>query len=95
MELLIGVEAARLDPAAHAIELADGRGLGYTKLLIATGSRARRLRLLDGYSNVHALRTLADVRQLRSELRPGGSLVLIGAGFIGLEAAATARRLRV
>ena len=95
VELLMGVEARRLDPQAHAVELADGRALGYSKLLIATGSRARGLGFLEGYSNVHALRTLADVRRLRSELRPGARLVLIGAGFIGLEAAATARRLGV
>ena len=43
---------------------------------IATGSRARELRFLDGHSNVHALRTLADVRRLRGELRPGAKLVL-------------------
>jgi NADPH-dependent 2,4-dienoyl-CoA reductase/sulfur reductase-like enzyme len=95
VELLLGALATRLDAGAHAVELADGRVLPYSKVLIATGSAARRLQFLDGYSNVHALRTLADVKRLRAELRPGTRLVLIGAGFIGLEAAATARSLGV
>jgi NADPH-dependent 2,4-dienoyl-CoA reductase/sulfur reductase-like enzyme len=95
VELILATAAARLDAAAHEVTLIDGRAVPYSKLLIATGSRARRLRFLDGYSNVHGLRTLADVRRLRCELRPGAKLALIGAGFIGLEAAATARRLGV
>jgi NADPH-dependent 2,4-dienoyl-CoA reductase/sulfur reductase-like enzyme len=61
-------------------------------LLIATGSVARRLPVLEGYANVHELRTLADARRLRGELRPGARLAIIGAGFIGQEVASTARR---
>ncbi len=95
VELLLGRTAIRLDPATHEVTLDDDEALRYSKLLVATGSRARELRFLDGHSNVHALRTLADVKRLRGELRPGAKLVLIGAGFIGLEAAATARGLGV
>lgn len=95
VELLLGATAVGLDPENRAVELADGQALRYEKLLIATGSTARSLRLLDGYSNVHGLRTLADVKRLRAELRPGARLALVGAGFIGLEAAATARGLGV
>ncbi len=95
VELMLGRAASHLDAAAHEVTLADGTVVPYSRLLIATGSRARELRFLDGYSNVHALRTLADVRRLRGELRPGAKLALIGAGFIGLEAAATARGLGV
>jgi 3-phenylpropionate/trans-cinnamate dioxygenase ferredoxin reductase subunit len=93
VELLIGAVATRLDAPAHEVTLADGRILHYAKLLIATGSRARELPFLERFENVHALRTLADVKSLRAQLRPGSRLALVGAGFIGLEAAATARRL--
>jgi NADPH-dependent 2,4-dienoyl-CoA reductase/sulfur reductase-like enzyme len=77
------------------VELDSGAELRYEKLLIATGSAARRLPFLEGYENVHALRTLADARLLRQELVPGARLAIVGAGFIGQEVAATARRLGV
>jgi 3-phenylpropionate/trans-cinnamate dioxygenase ferredoxin reductase subunit len=60
---------------------------------VATGSRPRSLPFLDGYSNVQALRTLNDARWLRRQLRPGARLAVVGAGFIGQEVAATARKL--
>lgn len=93
VELLLGVRAERLDPAARALELDSGERLEYGRLLIATGGAARRLPFLEGYSNVHYLRTLADSRRLASELAPGARLAIVGAGFIGQEVAATARRL--
>jgi len=93
VELLLGARAERLDPEARELSLAGGERLGYEQLLIATGSAPRRLPFLDGYENVHYLRTLADARHLRAELRPGARLAIVGAGFIGQEVAATARRL--
>lgn len=95
VELLLGARAEALDPAARIVALDSGAELGYEKLLIATGSAARRLPFLEGYENVHALRTLADARLLRQELAPGARLAIVGAGFIGQEVAATARRLGV
>jgi NADPH-dependent 2,4-dienoyl-CoA reductase/sulfur reductase-like enzyme len=95
IELLLGERAEGLDPEARTVRLEGGRQLPYEKLLIATGSAARRLPFLDGYANVHALRTLADARMLRRELIPGARLAIVGAGFIGQEVAATARRLGV
>jgi NADPH-dependent 2,4-dienoyl-CoA reductase/sulfur reductase-like enzyme len=95
IELILGRRALGLDVAARELELDDGTSLRYEKLLIATGSRARRLADLEGRSNVHYLRTVADARRLRVALRPGASLVVIGAGFIGQEVAATARALGV
>ncbi len=70
VELLLGVRAEALDPSARRVTLDSGAELRYEKLLIATGSAARRLPFLEGYENVHALRTLADARRLREELRP-------------------------
>jgi NADPH-dependent 2,4-dienoyl-CoA reductase/sulfur reductase-like enzyme len=95
IELVLGRRALGLDVAARRLELDDGTALRYEKLLIATGSRARRLPSLDAWPNVHYLRTLADARRLREALRPGSRLVVVGAGFIGQEVAATARRLGV
>jgi NADPH-dependent 2,4-dienoyl-CoA reductase/sulfur reductase-like enzyme len=95
VELLLGARAEALDPAARIVTLDSGAELGYEKLLIATGSSARRLPFLAGFENVHALRTLADARRLRGELVPGARLAIVGAGFIGQEVAATARKLGV
>jgi NADPH-dependent 2,4-dienoyl-CoA reductase/sulfur reductase-like enzyme len=95
IELLLGSPAEALDPETRTVRLRGGRQLRYAKLLIATGSAARRLPFLDRYENVHALRNLADARALRRELRPGARLAIVGAGFIGQEVAATARRLGV
>jgi NADPH-dependent 2,4-dienoyl-CoA reductase/sulfur reductase-like enzyme len=95
VELLLGARAEALDPEARTVTLDSGAELGYEKLLIATGSAARRLPFLTGFENVHALRTLADARRLREELVPDARLAIVGAGFIGQEVAATARKLGV
>ena len=95
IELLLGVRAERLDPAAQTLKLDSGNSLAYEKLLIATGGSPRRLPFLDDYENVHYLRTLADAGRLRAELAPGSRLAIVGAGFIGQEVAATARGLGV
>jgi 3-phenylpropionate/trans-cinnamate dioxygenase ferredoxin reductase subunit len=93
VDLLLGTRAERLEPAERRLALSDGRALRYDSLLIATGSRARTLPMLDGYANVSVLRTLDDALRLRRALAPGARIAVVGAGFIGLEAAATARRL--
>ncbi len=94
VELLLGTRAAALEAERRQLVLASGERLPYDQLLIATGGEARRLPFL-GHENVHALRTLADARALRAELRPGTRLAIVGAGFIGQEVAATARHLGV
>jgi 3-phenylpropionate/trans-cinnamate dioxygenase ferredoxin reductase subunit len=74
------------------VRLDDGRLLQYDALLIATGSRPRRLLAPGGeLAGVHYLRTIADADRIRGECAPGARLVIIGAGYIGLEVAATAR----
>jgi NADPH-dependent 2,4-dienoyl-CoA reductase/sulfur reductase-like enzyme len=95
VDLLLGERVARLDTAAREVATGSGRRLRFDALLIATGSRARTLPMLDGYRNVTTLRTLDDAATLRRALRPGARLAVVGAGFIGLEAAATARGLGV
>jgi 3-phenylpropionate/trans-cinnamate dioxygenase ferredoxin reductase subunit len=90
VELRLGAAARSLDPARRVIALEDGERLRYDDLLIATGASARELPPLAGFANVQTLRTLADAQRLRGALAAGGSLAVVGAGLIGLEAAATA-----
>ncbi len=91
VELLLATRAVALDPGARRVRLGSGGELDYGALLIATGGAPRALRFLD-HENVHTLRTLEDTHRLRAELRPGARLAIVGAGFIGQEVAATARR---
>ena len=93
IDLVRGDPAARLDVAGRAVVLASGRRVPYDRLLIATGSTPRRLPGTAGYANVHELRSLADAHRLRAALAPGSRVVVVGAGFIGQEVAATARQL--
>jgi 3-phenylpropionate/trans-cinnamate dioxygenase ferredoxin reductase component len=92
VELLLGRRAAALDLRGRRVMLEDGAGLAYDDLIIATGARPRRLPMLAGRPNVHVLRTLADTDGLRAALAPGARLAIVGAGFVGQELAATARR---
>jgi 3-phenylpropionate/trans-cinnamate dioxygenase ferredoxin reductase component len=93
IELLLGRSAVALDPVARRVRLDDRSILGYDDLIVATGAHARRLPGLAGRPNVHVLRSLADARRLRGALLPGARVAIVGAGFIGQEVAATARRL--
>jgi NADPH-dependent 2,4-dienoyl-CoA reductase/sulfur reductase-like enzyme len=93
IDLLLGVSASALAPAERRLTLSDGSELVYDWLVIASGSRPRTLPLLDGYENVSQLRTLDDCRRLREVLAGGPKLAIIGAGFIGQEVAAAARKL--
>jgi 3-phenylpropionate/trans-cinnamate dioxygenase ferredoxin reductase subunit len=78
------------------VRLDDGLALSYDALLLATGSRPRRL-LAPGseLAGVYCLRTIADADRIRAECTPGARLLVIGGGYIGLEVAATARELGV
>ncbi len=92
VELLLGERAAGLDPRTREVVLVGGRRLRFSQLLIATGSSPRRLPGTESFANVHELRTLRDARRLRDAVGPGARVVVVGAGFIGQEVAATARR---
>jgi 3-phenylpropionate/trans-cinnamate dioxygenase ferredoxin reductase subunit len=95
IDLLLGIRATGLRPQERRLVLSDGGVLRYDRLLIATGSRPRAIRLLTGYDNVSTLRTLDDALLLREVLATTPRLAIIGAGFIGLEIASTARSLGV
>ncbi len=91
VDLDIGVTATELDLNRGAVRLDDGRELRYDRLLLATGSRPRNL-VAPGADlpGVHVLRTIADVDAIAAALKPSARVVMIGAGYIGLEVAAVA-----
>jgi 3-phenylpropionate/trans-cinnamate dioxygenase ferredoxin reductase subunit len=95
LELVTGTAATRLHRSERRVELEDGSELAYDKLLIATGSRPRTLPAFERFENVSVLRTLDDSLQLNEALRGASRIVVIGAGFIGQEVAAGARKLGV
>lgn len=93
VDLRMGTRATALDPAGRRVQLDGGEWLGYDAILLATGSQPRRL-TLDGAADLplHYLRTLADATRLRADLAGGRRRVLVvGAGWIGLEVAAAAK----
>ena len=89
LDLRLGVTATGLDLGARTVHLAGDERLSYDGLIVATGVRPRRL---PG-QGAHVLRTLDDALALRNRLGPGCRLVVVGAGFLGAEAAAVARGL--
>jgi len=94
VELLTGDPAVAIDLDAKTVTLASSGKLGWDRLVIATGARPRKLSLEGAeLGNITELRTLADVDRLKSLARPGARMVVVGAGYIGLEAAAVARQL--
>jgi NADPH-dependent 2,4-dienoyl-CoA reductase/sulfur reductase-like enzyme len=93
VELRLGAAVAAIDRAAHEVRLADGERIGYARLLLATGASARRLDVPGAdQAHVHHIRTADDAERLRSALISGDRrVVVVGAGWIGLETAAAAR----
>ena len=91
VDLRLGVRAEELDCDHRRITLEDGGTLHYHRLMLATGSRVRRLKVPGAdLQGIHYVRSVADVDALRAAFRPGNRLVVAGAGYIGLEAAAVA-----
>ncbi len=91
VDLRTGVTVAMIDPAAHLVTF-DGGTVAYDKLLLTTGAHARRLDVPGaGLGNVRYLRTLPESDALRAAFTPEARVVIVGSGWIGLEAAAAAR----
>ena len=94
IELKLGVTATRIDAAARNVTLATGEELAYDRLLLCLGAVSRLLTCPGAdLPGVHYLRGVADVPQIRAGLTPGSRVVVIGGGYIGLETAATARKM--
>lgn len=98
LEFRLGRRATGLDTEARTVSCSDGSEVHYDGLVIATGARARRLPGTEGMAGVRTLRTLDDCLGLRADLQrigPAARVVVIGAGFIGAEVAATCHGLGV
>ncbi|MBW2393760.1 MAG: FAD-dependent oxidoreductase [Deltaproteobacteria bacterium] len=91
VEWRLGKAAASLDLGESALLLEGGERVAYDGLLIATGCVARHLPFGKGLGGVHVLRTLADARALRANLAGSPRVAVVGAGFIGMEVAASCR----
>lgn len=93
VELLLGVRATAVNPGARTVTIDGVEPLHYDKLLLATGSHVRRLEIPGSdLTGVRYLRTILESDALKEELREGRQVVVIGAGWIGLEVAAAARK---
>lgn len=95
VDTVLGVTATGIDVARHRLLLADGDALPYRALVVATGSRPRRLPFVSPSDGVHVLRTREDAARLRQDLARAGRLAIVGAGFVGAEVASSAASLGV
>lgn len=91
VELRLGTRVESVDRSAGVVETSNGEQLNYDHLVLATGSRVRRMNV-PGHElkGIHYLRTIADVNAIRTYFQAGRNLVVVGAGYIGLEVAAVA-----
>ena len=93
IELRLGTEVLAIDREVRTVRLSSGETLAYDKLLLTMGSRVRRLSIPGAtLAGVHYLRSMDDSLAIRARLADGARLVVIGGGYIGLEAAAAARQ---
>jgi len=94
VDLRLGTEVTTIDRTAHMVAFNSGDHEHYDKLLLATGSRARTVPIPGSDANgVYYLRTVDDATELLAQLSEGRRLAIVGAGWIGLEVAASARGL--
>jgi 3-phenylpropionate/trans-cinnamate dioxygenase ferredoxin reductase component len=91
IDFMLGIAAIAIDRTDRCVTLSNGERLSYTRLLLATGARPRKLPMpgADGPNCVY-LRSYDDCARIRRELHPGRRIAIIGGGFIGLEVAASA-----
>ncbi|MBP7335961.1 NAD(P)/FAD-dependent oxidoreductase [Niveispirillum sp.] len=94
IDLLLGRKVEAVDAVGHQVRCDDGAVFGYRSLVWATGGQPRRLACPGGgLAGVHSIRTRADADRLMSALLPARRVVIVGGGYIGLEAAAVLRKL--
>jgi 3-phenylpropionate/trans-cinnamate dioxygenase ferredoxin reductase component len=91
IDLRVDAQVAAIDRVERRVVLGEGRSVSYRRLLIATGAQPRRLPVPGAtLAGVHVLRSVPDALSIVGELAPGQRIAVVGAGFIGLEVAATA-----
>jgi len=94
VEFRLGQRVARIDRQAKQVILENGETLHYDKLALCTGARVRKLDIPGAdLKGVHYLRTLADAEAIQQDVTSGGKAVIVGGGYIGLETAASLRKL--
>lgn len=94
VDLRLGAPAVALDPAARTVTIVGGEIVAYDRLLLATGARNRRLRVPGGgLEGVYHLRSVEDCDRIRQACDGGDRVAVVGAGFIGMEVAASLRRI--
>ncbi len=94
IEMLPGLRVAGVDAEAHEVTLTDGRKIGFGRMIWATGGKPRMITCTGHHlTGVHTVRTRADVDKMFGELEATNRVVVIGGGYIGLEAAAVLAKL--
>src|ERR1700722_13902210 len=94
VELKLARRGVRLDLGKRCVALVNGEEIIYDRLLLCTGAVSRQLTCLGAdLPGVHYLRGIGDVPKIQEGLKPGSRAVVIGGGYIGLETAATARKM--
>ena len=94
IEVMLSTRATRIDRSERTVEIEGGKSVAYDGLILSTGSRPRALPLPGAdLDHVYDLRDLSDVERIKPNMVAGKRLVIVGAGYIGLEAAAVARQL--
>jgi len=92
IQLNLAVKAVKIDRENCLVHLSDNKSIGYDKLVLATGSRVRKLQFPGSeLKGIHYLRGIDDAESLKEDLMKGNNLAIVGAGYIGLEVAAAAK----
>lgn len=93
IDIMLNTRVEQIDRDSNRVSMSNGQHLDYDKLVIATGSSVRKVDVpgadLDG---IHYLRSIADVEAIRSDIENASGIVIVGAGYIGLEVAAVCRQ---
>jgi len=93
VEFLLGTRAEQIDSANNKVVLANGSSIPYDKLALTVGSRVRKVSLPgDDLGGIYYLRDYNDVQNIKPYIKQGGNAVIVGGGYIGLEAAAVLRK---
>jgi 3-phenylpropionate/trans-cinnamate dioxygenase ferredoxin reductase subunit len=91
IEMILSTRVEEIDPEHKSVRLSNDSVISYDKLLLATGSRVRKLTIPGSdLQGIHYLRSIDDVLGIQKDFREGARLVIVGAGYIGLEVAAIA-----
>jgi len=96
IDVSLGTRIDSIDRTARRLQITDSEDLAYDKLVLATGSRVRKISVSipgDDLPGIHYLRSIADVDAIRGDIANSKRLVIVGAGYIGLEVAAVCRQL--